>query len=60
MPGAQARYIVKHEDMLLAVIGFGAAAWKVAARDSFIGWKAAQRAEEEGQPLNSQKATSSR
>jgi hypothetical protein len=45
LPGAQVRYIVKHEDTLLAVLGFGAAAWKVAARDSFIGWKAHQRAD---------------
>jgi hypothetical protein len=33
----------------LALLVFGAAAWKVAARDEFIGWSAAQRAQ--GLPL---------
>jgi hypothetical protein len=36
-----------HEDKssgdLLAALGFAAAAWKVAPRDSFIGWSAQQR-----------------
>ncbi len=43
LPGAQIRYIVKHGETLLAALGFGAAAWKVAARDSFIGWTPDQR-----------------
>ena len=30
-------------DRLLAVLGFGASAWKVADRDRFIGWSAPQR-----------------
>ena len=44
LPGAQIRYMVKDEGTLLAALGFGAAAWKVAARDSFIGWTPDQRA----------------
>jgi hypothetical protein len=43
LPGAQIRYIVKHGETLLGAVGFGAAAWKVAARDSFIGWTPDQR-----------------
>lgn len=43
LPGAQIRYIVKHGDTLLAALGFGAAAWKVAARDSWIGWTPDER-----------------
>ena len=52
LPGAQVRYQVYSaaectEEMglphLLAALGFGAAAWKVAPRDQFIGWTAAQR-----------------
>ena len=45
LPGAQLRYLVKHEERILGALGFGAAAWKVAARDSFIGWTSEQRAE---------------
>lgn len=44
LPGAQIRYFVKHENRLLAVLGFGAAAWKVAARDALIGWTPDERA----------------
>ena len=43
LPGAQIRYMVRQGDTLLAALGFGAAAWKVAARDSFIGWTPDQR-----------------
>lgn len=43
LPGAQIRYLVRHENTLLAAIGFGAAAWKTAARDSFIGWTPEER-----------------
>ena len=43
LPGAQIRYFVKHENTLLAALGFGAAAWKVAARDSFVGWTHEER-----------------
>jgi hypothetical protein len=38
LPGAQLRYMVCSENKVLALLGFGAAAWKVAARDQFIGW----------------------
>ncbi len=43
LPGAQMRYMVFHDAYLLAVLGFSAAAWKVAPRDRFIGWTADQR-----------------
>jgi hypothetical protein len=43
LPGAQIRYLVFGRGHLLAVLGFGAAAWKVAPRDQFIGWTADQR-----------------
>ncbi len=43
LPGAQIRYLVKHGEALLGALGFGAAAWKVASRDRFIGWTPAQR-----------------
>lgn len=38
LPGAQMRYLVYAGPQLLAALGFGAAAWKVAPRDDFIGW----------------------
>jgi hypothetical protein len=38
MAGAQQRYLIESNAGLLAAIGFGAAAWKVACRDKFIGW----------------------
>lgn len=38
LPGAQLRYFVKSEGQILALIGFGAAAWKTAPRDNYIGW----------------------
>ena len=44
LPGAQMRYLVYQGPHLLAVLGFGAAAWKVAPRDRFIGWSPEQRA----------------
>lgn len=43
LTGAQKRYMVFAGDRLLAVLGFGASAWKVADRDRFIGWSAPQR-----------------
>jgi hypothetical protein len=43
IPGAQLRYFAYSEDKLLALLGFGSAAWKVAPRDNFINWSAAQR-----------------
>lgn len=38
LPGAQLRYMVYSDQKVLALLGFGAAAWKVASRDQFIGW----------------------
>lgn len=36
--GAQLRYLVTSGDRLLGAIGFGAAAWALSDRDTFIGW----------------------
>ena len=41
--GAQMRYLIVSDQGVLGAIGFGAAAWKVQARDSWIGWDQAQR-----------------
>ena len=38
LPGAQYRYLIKDSENLLGAIGFGAAAWKMAPRDQWIGW----------------------
>lgn len=38
LAGAQMRYFVFSGSRLLAALGFGASAWKVAPRDRFIGW----------------------
>jgi hypothetical protein len=38
LPGAQLRYFVKADGQILALLGFGAAAWKTAPRDNYIGW----------------------
>ncbi len=44
LPGAQLRYFVEAPDgLLLALLGCGAAAWKTAPRDRFVGWDAATR-----------------
>ncbi len=43
LPGAQLRYFVRAQGRILALLGFGAAAWKCAPRDRFIGWSPAQR-----------------
>lgn len=43
LPGAQIRYLIRNENRLLGAIGMGAAAWKVAPRDRFIGWTPTQR-----------------
>ena len=44
LPGAQLRHLAFSGPQMVAVLGFGAAAWKVAPRDRFIGWNAAARA----------------
>jgi len=43
LPGAQMRFLVFGCSQLLAVLGFGASAWKVASRDQWIGWTADER-----------------
>ncbi len=43
LPGAQLRYFARAENRILALFGFGAAAWKTAPRDRFIGWNVTQR-----------------
>ena len=43
LPGAQRRYMVFGQERLLALLGFGAAAWKTAPRDRYIGWTHQQR-----------------
>lgn len=43
LAGAQLRYFVRAGEEILALLGFCAAAWKVAARDAFIGWNPEKR-----------------
>lgn len=43
LPGAQLRYWVYAGNRLVALLGFGAAAWQCAPRDKFIGWTHEQR-----------------
>jgi hypothetical protein len=43
MSGAQLRYFVALEGQFVALLSFGAAAWKTAPRDRFIGWSDQQR-----------------
>ena len=43
LPGAQLRYFVRSQGQILALLGFSAAAWKVAPRDEYIGWDAQTR-----------------
>jgi len=43
LPGAQYRYLISDGNQLLGAIGFGAAAWKMAPRDRWIGWNAYTR-----------------
>jgi hypothetical protein len=43
LPGAQLRYFVAIDGRFVALLGFGAAAWKTAPRDQFIGWGTEQR-----------------
>lgn len=43
MSGSQIRYNVYAGERLVALISFGASAWKLADRDRFIGWNAEQR-----------------
>jgi hypothetical protein len=43
MPGAQLRYFVRADTQVVALLAFGASAWKTRPRDEFIGWTHAQR-----------------
>lgn len=52
LPGAQMRYLIESEQGLLGALGFGAAAWKVAARDRWIGWERETRERHLGRVLN--------
>jgi len=52
LPGAQLRYLIHCDHGVLGAIGFGAAAWKVAARDRWIGWEAPCRETHLGRVLN--------
>jgi hypothetical protein len=43
LSGSQMRYNVFAGDQLVALLSFGASAWKLAGRDRFIGWQPSQR-----------------
>ena len=43
LPGAQLRYFVRAAGDIIAVLGFGASAWKTKPRDTAIGWTSEQR-----------------
>ncbi len=43
LPGAQLRYFVYVGERIVALLGFGAAAWKTGPRDEWIGWSRVQR-----------------
>lgn len=43
LPGAQLRYFACAGERRLALLGFGAAAWKTGPRDAWIGWSRTQR-----------------
>lgn len=43
IPGAQLRYFVRAGDQVVALLSFGASAWKTKPRDDLIGWNAEQR-----------------
>jgi len=38
LPGAQLRYFIKAGENILALLGFGAAAWAMECRDRYLGW----------------------
>jgi hypothetical protein len=43
LPGAQLRYFALAGEQVVGLLGFGAAAWKSAPRDEWIGWSRVQR-----------------
>jgi hypothetical protein len=54
--GENVHYLAKdNQGREVAVMVFGAAAWKVAARDQFIGWSVAQRQQHLGGIVNQQR-----
>jgi len=52
MAGAQLRYNVYCGEQLVALISFGASAWKLAHRERFIGWQEHQRKKNLQQVVN--------
>lgn len=52
MAGAQLRYLLRWRGGELGALGWGAAAWKVAPRDRWIGWDAKTREKHLGLVLN--------
>lgn len=52
LAGAQLRYLIRWDGGVLGSLGFGAAAWKVAVRDRWIGWDGAVREAHLGRVLN--------
>lgn len=50
--GAQLRYIAYFQDRPMACLSFGPAAWKIGARDQFIGWSAQARQQNLGWVVN--------
>lgn len=43
IPGAQLRYFIRAEGEPVALLSFGASAWKIRPRDEYIGWSPEQR-----------------
>ncbi len=43
MSGAQMRYNIYAADQLVALLSFGASAWKLSSRERFIGWQEQER-----------------
>lgn len=43
MPGAQLRYFIRSKNTVVALLSFGASAWKTKPRNDFIGWTDKQR-----------------
>jgi hypothetical protein len=52
LAGAQVRDLIESDQGLLGALGFGAAAWRVAARDRWIGWDRTQREAHWGRVVN--------
>jgi hypothetical protein len=46
------RYLIQSDEGVLGALGFGAAAWKVACRDRWIGWDRSQRETRLGRVVN--------